>query len=144
MINDSTTYNRHFPTKHNKELWRLEGEIDSMILEVVNSRSSDDANNKKDLLQLLLSAAESYGDDSNIPADITPNKFIVDNCKNIYFAGHETTAISASWCLMTLATYPDWQARAREEVLEICGMNMPTADRLRNMKVVQYLLFNTH
>ncbi|KAL8500481.1 hypothetical protein ACS0TY_020180 [Phlomoides rotata] len=127
---------RHLPTKHNKEIWKLERDIDSMILDVVKSRSSDDDNNKKDLLQLLLGAAENYGDGSNIPADITPNKFIVDNCKSIYFAGHETTAISASWCLMTLAAYPDWQARAREEVLGVCGTNLPTADMLRNMKVV--------
>lgn len=106
-----------------------------MILDAVNSRSSDDTN-KKDLLQLLLSAAENDGDDSNIPPDMTANKFIVDNCKNIYFAGHETTAISASWCLMVLAAYPEWQARAREEVLEFHGTSMPTADMLRNMKVV--------
>ncbi|KAK6162700.1 hypothetical protein DH2020_002541 [Rehmannia glutinosa] len=134
---------RHLPNKHNKEIWKLEGEIDSMILEVVKSRSDDDGNNKKDLLQLLLSAAESYGDDSNIPADITPNKFIIDNCKNIYFAGHETTAISASWCLLTLAAYPDWQARAREEVLEICGTNMPTANMLRNLKVLTMVIQET-
>lgn len=138
---------RHLPTKHNKEIWKLEREIDSMILDVVKSRSTDyDDNNKnkKDLLQLLLSAAECYGDGSNIPTDITPNKFIVDNCKNIYFAGHETTAISASWCLMTLAAYPHWQARAREEALGVCGTNMPIADMLRNMKVVQSLTSNTY
>ncbi|KAL8500483.1 hypothetical protein ACS0TY_020180 [Phlomoides rotata] len=134
---------RHLPTKHNKEIWKLERDIDSMILDVVKSRSSDDDNNKKDLLQLLLGAAENYGDGSNIPADITPNKFIVDNCKSIYFAGHETTAISASWCLMTLAAYPDWQARAREEVLGVCGTNLPTADMLRNMKVLTMVIQET-
>lgn len=139
MVNDETAINRHLPTKHNRELWRLEREIDSMILGAVKSRSSDDDNDKKDLLQLLLAAAENEGDDSNnIPADMTPSKFIVDNCKNIYLAGHETTSISASWCLMMLAAHPDWQARAREEVLEICGMGMPTADMLRSMKVVHF------
>ncbi|XP_047947535.1 cytochrome P450 714C2-like [Salvia hispanica] len=135
---------RHLPTKHNRELWRLEREIDSMILGAVKSRSSDDDNDKKDLLQLLLAAAENEGDDSNnIPADMTPSKFIVDNCKNIYLAGHETTSISASWCLMMLAAHPDWQARAREEVLEICGMGMPTADMLRSMKVLTMVIQET-
>lgn len=141
---DAILFNRHLPNKHNKEMWKLEREIDSMILEVVKSRvdddDDDDDDNKKDLLRLLLSAAESYGDDdNNLPRDITPNKFIVDNCKNIYFAGHETTAISASWCLMILAAYPSWQERAREEVLQICGTKAPTSDMLRNMKVVQFL-----
>ncbi|KAL6495324.1 hypothetical protein OROGR_029887 [Orobanche gracilis] len=136
---------RYIPTKHNKEIWKLESEIDSMILEVVKSRSynDDDNNNKKDLLQLLLDAAESVEDDSNVPSDITSNNFVVDNCKNIYFAGYETTAISASWCLLTLAAYPDWQARAREEILEICGTNIPTSDMLRNMKVLTTVIQET-
>ena len=29
--------------------------------------------------------------------------FMVDNCKNIYFTGHETSAVTAMWCLMLLA-----------------------------------------
>ncbi|KAG6407831.1 hypothetical protein SASPL_130830 [Salvia splendens] len=120
MVNDETTLNKHLPTKYNRELWRLEPEIDSMILGAVKSRSSDDDNDKKDLLQLLLATTENERDDSNnIPADKTPTKFIVDNYKNIYLAGHETTSISASWCMMMLAAHPDWKARSREEVLEI-------------------------
>ncbi|KAK4414305.1 cytochrome [Sesamum alatum] len=133
---------RYIPNKHNKEIWKLEHEIDSMILEVVKSRSDDDEN-KSDLLQSILSTAESYADNSDIPADISLNKFIVDNCKNIYFAGHETTAIAASWCLMTLAAYPDWQTRARKEVIEICGTNIPTANMLRNMKVLTMVIQET-
>uniref|UniRef100_A0A1W7HBQ9 Cytochrome P450 n=1 Tax=Scoparia dulcis TaxID=107240 RepID=A0A1W7HBQ9_SCODU len=132
---------RYIPNKHNKEIWKLEREIDSMILEIVKKRNDDGY--RKDLLQLLLDAAADSGEDSNIPADITPDKFIVDNCKNIYFAGHETTATSASWCLMTLAAYPEWQARAREEVLEICGYDIPTADMLRNMKVLTMVIQET-
>lgn len=132
---------RHLPTTHNLELWRLEREVDSMILAAVKSRRGGD-DDRKDLLQLLLNAAESEGDESNIPSDLTPDKFIVDNCKNIYFAGHETTATSASWCLMMLAAHPDWQARAREEVLEICGKNTPNSDMLRSMKVVLTYLTN--
>ncbi|KAG8391478.1 hypothetical protein BUALT_Bualt01G0191900 [Buddleja alternifolia] len=110
-----------------------------MILEIVKNRGAD--NHKNDLLQLILDAAESYGDDSNIPTDISLNKFVIDNCKNIYFAGHETTAISASWCLMTLAVYPEWQARVRQEVLDICGDNVLTADmlRVRHMKLTMVI-----
>nr|CAD1828906.1 unnamed protein product [Ananas comosus var. bracteatus] len=26
------------------------------------------------------------------------DSFVVDNCKSIYFAGHETTAVTATWC----------------------------------------------
>ena len=29
--------------------------------------------------------------------------FMADNCKNIYFASHETSTVTATWCLMLLA-----------------------------------------
>ncbi|GFZ02907.1 cytochrome P450, family 714, subfamily A, polypeptide 1 [Actinidia rufa] len=35
---------------------------------------------------MILEAAKSYGDNGGPPQDIASNKFIVDNCKNIYFA----------------------------------------------------------
>ncbi|KAJ8649884.1 hypothetical protein MRB53_002907 [Persea americana] len=64
------------------------------------------------------------------------NSFTMDNYKSIYFAGHESTAVSATWGLMLLALNPEWQARARAEVSEVCGGQLPDADMLRRMKVV--------
>lgn len=64
------------------------------------------------------------------------DRFIVDNCKNIYLAGYETTAVSATWCLMLLAMNPDWQDRVRKEVVEICSDQNPDYDMLRKMKQV--------
>lgn len=85
---------------------------------------------------MILEGAKSYGDLESFPSDVSLDRFIVDNCKAIYFAGHETTAITASWCLMLLAANQEWQARARKEVLEICKNNLPDAGMLRNMKTV--------
>lgn len=113
-----------------------------MILKVVKERS--EATSERDLLQSILEAAKRYGENGNLPVDITPNKFIVDNCKNIYFAGHETTATSASWCLVLLATNPNWQDRARAEVVEICKGRVPDADMLRKMKTVCLQTIRTH
>ncbi|KAJ9705545.1 hypothetical protein PVL29_003547 [Vitis rotundifolia] len=70
---------------------------------------------------------------SDLSQEATDN-FIVDNCKNIYLAGYETTAVSAVWCLMLLAANPDWQARVREEVVEICEGRTPDGDMVRKMK----------
>ena len=125
---------RYIPNKNNWEIWKMEKEINSMILRVVKERAA--ANYEKDLLQVILEGAKSYGDQESFPSDVSLDRFIVDNCKAIYFAGHETTAITASWCLMLLAANQEWQARARAEVLEICKDNLPDADMLRNMKTV--------
>ncbi|MQM07037.1 hypothetical protein Taro_039866 [Colocasia esculenta] len=123
---------RYIPTSNNREIWRLERESRALILKIVKKRQEkQESSSEKDLLQSLL---ESSGD-SCIGPD-TREDFIVDNCKNIYFAGQETTATSAAWCLMLLASHPEWQARACDEVVEICGNQSPTADMLSKMKTL--------
>lgn len=112
--------------------WALEKEVRSLILQLVKGRK--EAPGEKDLLQMVLDGAENSG--------LSPratDSFIVDNCKNIYLAGYETTAVSATWCLMLLASNPEWQARVRTEVLQICGNRFPDADMLRRMKQVVLL-----
>ena len=101
---------------------------------MVNERS-ERSSHEKDLLQMILEGAKSLEEDNN-SLNISRDKFIVDNCKNIYFAGHETTAITASWCLMLLAAHPDWQARVRSEVLQCCQDRPINADAIKNMKMV--------
>ena len=103
-----------------------------MILKVVKQRIQDGY--EKDLMQMILKGAEY---DGAAAMGMSPEKFMVDNCKNIYFAGHETSATSIAWALMLLAKYPEWQARVRHEVLEICKDGaLPDFEMLRNMKTV--------
>lgn len=106
-----------------------------MILQVVKERK--EATSKKNLLQMVLEGTKN--------SDLSPygtNSYIVDNCKNIYLAGYETTAVSATRCLMLLASNPEWQTRVRIGVLQICGNRFPDADRLCRMK--QVVLFPSH
>lgn len=87
-------------------------------------------------MQLILEAA--VNDDGNTAGKASPQQFIVDNCKNIYFAGHETTAITASWCLMLLALHPEWQSRIQAEVAQVCKNGLPDADSISRLKKVSY------
>ena len=105
-----------------------------MILKVVKERI--ETTQEKDLLQMILDAAKTYGDEDKLSTNVAADRFIIDNCKTIYFAGHETTATAASMALVLLAAYLDWQARARAEVLETCSDGVPDADMLRRMKMV--------
>ncbi|KAL0419363.1 UNVERIFIED_CONTAM: cytochrome [Sesamum radiatum] len=120
---------RHLPTKGNREAWALEKDIRTLILNVVKERQ--EAGYEKDLLQMLLEGAKN----SDLSSDML-DKFIVDNCKNIYLAGYETTAVSATWCLMLLASNPKWQERVRAEVLEVCKGQTVDYDMIRKMKQV--------
>lgn len=120
---------RYLPTKSNRETRRLEKEVRALILKVVNEREA--TTSEKDLLQMILEASTG----SDFTQDET-ERFIVDNCKNIYLAGYETTAVSATWTLMLLASNPEWQTRVRAEVLEVCGGQLPNSDLVRKIKTV--------
>lgn len=119
----------------------LEKEIDTLIWEAVEERERDfhDGENK-DLLQLILEGAANNDVDKD-----ASRKFIVDNCKNIYFAGHESTAVAASWCLMLLALHPSWQARIRSEMAQVGkATGALNADSLPKLKAVRFvILFNS-
>ncbi|KAK6228376.1 hypothetical protein QUC31_006259 [Theobroma cacao] len=127
---------RYLPTKSNREIWRLEKEVRALILKAVYKTKEEKS--KEDLLQMILKGAKN----SDLGPDATDN-FIVDNCKNIYFAGYETTAITAAWTLLLLALNPDWQDKVRAEVLEICGGKLPDADMIRKMKALTMVISET-
>ena len=103
-------------------------------MKVVKERKEGASEN--DLLQMIIEGATNndFGQDET-------DRFIVDNCKNIYLAGYETTAVSATWTLMLLASNPEWQQRVRSEVLKICADQMPNADMVRKMKTVSIIYF---
>lgn len=111
----------------------LNREVNALILKAVKEDGGGEEPRRptqRNLLQAILrSASESLE---------CSDRFVVDNCKNIYFAGHETTAVAASWCLMLLALHPEWQARARAEVMEVCrrrGRSLD-ANALQEIKIV--------
>ncbi|KAK6117861.1 hypothetical protein DH2020_048395 [Rehmannia glutinosa] len=126
---------RLLSTGHQKKIEHLEKEIETLILETVKERESDCEENK-DLLQLILEGAVNNDVDKE-----SSKRFIVDNCKNIYFAGHESTAVAASWCLMLLALHPQWQARIRAEMAQVCDDNGGLdSDSLHKLKTVTMVI----
>lgn len=122
---------RYLPTKRNREAWRLNREIHALILKIVKQNGAEERN----LLSAILQNASM---DHMGPKEA--DKFIVDNCKSIFFAGHESTAVTATWCLMLLGMYPEWQERVRAEVHDVCGEEPSDAKSLQKMKIVRFLL----
>uniref|UniRef100_A0A0E0G9D3 Cytochrome P450 n=1 Tax=Oryza nivara TaxID=4536 RepID=A0A0E0G9D3_ORYNI len=144
---------RHLPTGKNRRIWRLTGEIRSLIMELVRERrcaaraarehggkAAPPSPPERDFLGSII---------ENSGGQPRPDDFVVDNCKNIYFAGHETSAVTATWCLMLLAAYPEWQDRARAEVLEVCGGDgaaapaAPDFDMVSRMRTVGMVVQET-
>ncbi|XP_051151156.1 cytochrome P450 714C2-like [Andrographis paniculata] len=132
---------RYLPTRNNLRIRALEKEIQGLILKVVKERQL--AGSEKDLLQILLESAESSHCHSPSDSD-SIHQFIVDNCRNIYLAGFETSAVAASWCVMLLASNPDWQTQIRDEINEVChGRPIPDMNMLRKMKQLNMVIQET-
>ncbi|CAD6255078.1 unnamed protein product [Miscanthus lutarioriparius] len=113
---------RYLPTNRNREIRRLGASIRDLILDIARRHEEEhdppatsSASNGDGLLRSIVEGAKAA---AGAFSPCTAEDFIVDNCKNIYFAGHETTSTTAAWCLMLLAAHPEWQSRARAEVLE--------------------------
>ncbi|KAI3815926.1 hypothetical protein L1987_15610 [Smallanthus sonchifolius] len=114
----------------------LEQEIDSLIWETVCERKCQETKLlKKDFLQMILEEAVEH-----FTSEDESKRFIVDNCKNIYFAGYEWTSVAASWCLMLLALYPEWQTSICDEMFEACPNSSLDVDLLPKLKSVTMVI----
>ena len=87
---------------------------------------------EEDFLEILLKAHH----DANPSRKISVQD-MVDECKTFYIAGQETTTTLLAWTLFLLAIHPDWQEKARKEVLEIFGQQNPNPDGIPKLKTVR-------
>lgn len=128
---DGRPFYRFFPTKRNREQWRLEKEIYQTILEIAKNCSSD----SKSIIQTLVEGSK-HGE----LGSSTPQQFIADNCKELCIVAMDVPGITGIWGLMLLALHPEWQARARAEVLQVCGGQIPDAEKLGKMRVLKMII----
>lgn len=69
---------------------------------------------------------------------------MVDQCKNFYLAGQETTNALLAWILFLLALHIDWQEKARNEVVELFGQQNPNPEGLSRLKTVSKIEVSSH
>jgi len=68
-----------------------------------------------------------------------PEEIIRDNVSMFFIAGHETTATSLGWILSVIATRPDVQHKARQEILDKLP-NEFTFDSLKELPYIDGLI----
>ncbi|KAF9672626.1 hypothetical protein SADUNF_Sadunf11G0062100 [Salix dunnii] len=136
---------RCLPFQSNRRLKAIDKEIKASLKALINKREkamSAGEDTKNDLLDLLLesnlSEIQAHGNTKSVGMS---SEDVVDECKMFYFAGQETTSVLLTWTMILLAQYPEWQARAREEVVQVFGNKKPDFDGLNHLKVVTMIFY---
>ncbi|KAF0919791.1 hypothetical protein E2562_031654 [Oryza meyeriana var. granulata] len=131
------------PTENNRRMKAIDREIKTILRGIIEKRQEAMKNgeaNKDNLLGLLLESNMDYDDaDGGSSKGMTVEE-IIEECKLFYFAGMETTAVLLTWTMVALSMHPEWQDRAREEVLQVFGRNKPDFNGVSRLKVVTMVL----
>lgn len=135
--------NRYFPTKTNRRMRGVTREIQSLVKGIIKQRETamgrGEIIHDDDLLGILMeSNVREIQEQGNKKMGMSIDD-VIEECKLFYFAGSETTSNLLVWTLVMLSQYQEWQARAREEVLQVLGTNQPTFDGLNQLKTVRFL-----
>ncbi|XP_061365543.1 cytochrome P450 72A68-like [Gastrolobium bilobum] len=136
---------RFLPTTTHRRVKQIHRVIKASLTDMINKREkaikAGEAS-KNDLLGILLESnhkeIQEQGSDKNVGMNIED---VIEECKLFYFAGQETTSVLLVWTMVLLSRYPDWQARARDEVLQVFGNKKPDFDGLSHLKIVTMVLY---
>ncbi|KAJ4791770.1 hypothetical protein LUZ62_043016 [Rhynchospora pubera] len=130
---------QYLPTKNNRKMWSLEKKFKSTAMQIIHERmASSNGEYGNDLLGLMLETCMTVGKENN--KNRLSMDEIIDECKTFFFAGHETTSHLLTWTMFLLSTNQDWQEKLRVEVLRECGTEIPNADMLTKLKLVNMVL----
>ncbi|KAJ3695265.1 hypothetical protein LUZ60_000642 [Juncus effusus] len=126
----------YLPTKKNKRIKEVNREIDAILSVMIEQREKAIRKGEatsNDLLGILL--------ETNIrDSRAMTTKEVIDECKIFYIAGHDTTTASLTWTLILLSMYPEWQEKARDEVMQVIGKSSPDYDGISRLKIVTMVL----
>ncbi|EXB74885.1 Secologanin synthase [Morus notabilis] len=129
---------RFVPTRKNKRRYKLDNEIKTMLRDIIRKKEKEIIHNRPelgatDLLGLLLKCKEQSNNSMTIEE-------VIEECKLFYFAGQETTSNLLTWTMILLSMHPNWQEKAREEVLRMCGKKSPDFEAISHFKIVAMIL----
>ncbi|XP_078151335.1 cytochrome P450 CYP72A616-like isoform X4 [Carex rostrata] len=136
----------YLPTENNRRMKQIGREIETLLIGIIAKREKAIKNGettKDDLLSLLLESnvremRQNGKSDSSLGMT---TQDVIKECKLFYFAGQETTSVLLTWTMVVLSMHPEWQEKAREEVLQHFGRNKPDFDGLSRLKIVTMILY---
>lgn len=106
-------------TKHRNQRYNeATAHLDRTINEIIKERIQSPVE-RNDLLGMLLAARDDDGQPMNLPQ-------LVDECKTMFLAGHETTALTMTWTMRILLKHPPVLQSLRNEIQRVLGARTAT------------------
>lgn len=139
MCDAMISLRRFLPTRLNRRMKANAREVEHLLKCVITKREKameDGLANNDDLLGLLLESNIKESQESGISKPMMTTQDIIEELKLFYFAGMETTAVLLTWTMVLLSMHPEWQDRARDEVLHVFGKSQPDSDGINQLRIV--------
>uniref|UniRef100_A0ACD5VLE0 Uncharacterized protein n=1 Tax=Avena sativa TaxID=4498 RepID=A0ACD5VLE0_AVESA len=135
---------RFLPMQLNRRVKANAIEVEALLKGIINKREKamkeGNASNE-DLLGVLMESNIAETKEAGTAKPIMTMDDIIGELKLFYFAGMDTTAVLLTWTMVCLSMHPEWQDRAREEVLQVFGNNQPDFDSINQLKVVAMIMY---
>ncbi|KAG2590304.1 hypothetical protein PVAP13_5NG275500 [Panicum virgatum] len=135
---------RFLPTRINRRIKANAREVEELLRGIVGKREramKESRASNDDLLGLLMESNVAETKQAGNSKPIMTMEDIIGELKLFYFAGMDTTAVLLTWTMVVLSMHPEWQHRAREEVLRVFGDNHPDLDGIHQLKIVTMILY---
>lgn len=121
--------NRPLQERYERAVARLDGIVDGVIAERRKAGATEGA----DLLSMFLAARDDDG------AGMTDEQ-LRDECKTMFLAGHETTALTLSWTWWLLALNPEVKTKLREELKRVLDGRTPALADLSQLTYTEQVI----
>lgn len=118
---------------------QIQKEVNSILRELIGKRiqaMKEGEATRDDLLGLLLESNMRHTDDNGQSSLGMTIEDVIEECKVLYLAGMETTSVLMTWTMVVLSMHPEWQNRARGEVINLFGRSKPEYEGLSRLKTV--------
>ncbi|KAF6144642.1 hypothetical protein GIB67_006134 [Kingdonia uniflora] len=132
------------PTKRSNRMKEIDNEVRVILGEIISmkERATKTEEGSNDILSLLIdSNLKEIQKHQNLKNAGLSFEEVIQECKLFYLAGQEPPASLLTWTMVLLSMHPDWQGRAREEVLQAFGKGKQDFDGLNHLKVVTMIIY---
>jgi cytochrome P450 len=126
---------REVPTPAQRRYRKAVQRMDEIVSRVIAERRAQNED-KGDLLGMFLAARD---DDGNGMSD----QQLLDECKTMFLAGHETTALALSWTLWLLDRNPIAKAKLQAEVTQVLNGRTPALADLPNLPYTERVILES-